>query len=197
MLVVTFGRKQVMQMMSSFFVLAYFVAGFIASLLNINEQIILLFFSISMLCIFLIYQKENKKSLYYNVEIRILAKTLELKAKLDTGNELKDSLFGDAVIVVSEECVKEELGEEIICILKNEKIDIPQQYQSRIKLITFQTIAEEGIKIGIKLDQIIIRTENQILESRAILILTDRKLKSCDALIGVNLLEGAYQYQIS
>lgn len=195
MLTITFGKKQVMNLVSSFFILAYFVAGLIASLLNVHEQLILIIFAVSAVIVFWIYQREKEKNQYYDIQIYFLEKEIELKAKLDTGNELKDSLFGDAVIVANEEKMKKELSEEIILIMNNERLKIPEQYQKRIKLISFQTISEEGIKIGIKLDKVIINLPEKQLENRAILILSDKVIKKCDVLIGFNLLEGCFEYE--
>lgn len=193
MLIITYGKKQILNIVSNFCILSYFIAGFIASILNVQNEIVLILFAISTFCLFIIYHKENKKQNYYEIEAVFLGNEINLKAKLDTGNELKDSLFGDAVIVVSEESIKGELNEEIICILRNERLEIPKKYQNKIKLITFQTIAEEGIKMGIKLDYVEIYDRNQKIKNQAVLILTDRKFNGYDALIGMNLLEGAYQ----
>lgn len=193
MLIITYGKKQILNTVSNFYILSYFIAGFIASILNIQNEIILILFAISTLCLFIFYHKENKRQNYYEVEACFLESEITLKAKLDTGNELKDSLFGDAVIVASEESIKNELSDDVIRILKNERLEIPKKYQNKIKLITFQTIVEEGIKIGIKLDSVEIYAQNQKIKNQAILILTDKKFNGYDALIGVNLLEGAYQ----
>jgi len=195
MLIITFGRKKLTNIMSSFFVLTYFIAGFISSILNVQSQIILIVFSISMFISYWYYQKQKKNQNYYEIEAYFLESEINLKAKLDTGNELKDSLFGDAVIVASEESVKKELEEDLLRVLKNERLEIPKQYQNKIRLITFQTISGQGIKIGIQLDRVILYSQKQKIENQAILILTDKNFKGYDALIGPNLIDGAYQYQ--
>lgn len=195
MLVITYGTKDIIKMSSVFIVVSYFVSGMIASLLNVNSQIILLLYGVASVIIFYFYNKAMKKNKFYEVEIELYEKQLNLCTKLDTGNELCDSIFGDPVIVVSEEKVKKQLGTELIKILNNERLEIPELYKNRIKLISFKTISGEGIKIGIKLDRIIISTENQKIESKAILILSDRRFKNYDALIGENLLEGGYIYE--
>lgn len=195
MLLISYGKKQILNNISNFCIISYFIAGVIASLLNVHNEIVLVILSIVTLVLFVFYHKETKKQNFYEIEIDFLGNKINLKAKLDTGNELKDSLFGDAVIVVSEDSIKDELNNEIICILKNERLEIPRMYQNKIRLITFRTIAEEGIKTGIKLDSVIIYTKKQEIENQAILILTDKKFNQYDALIGLNLLEGAYQFQ--
>lgn len=192
MLLITFGKREITYRMSTLFIIAYFVAGIIASLLHVQETIIMLFLAISACILFWLYHQINKKQEYYEMEAFFLGEEMELKAKLDTGNELRDSLFGEAVIVVSEEKAKKELNQELISIMKNERLKIPEQYQNRIKLISFQTIAEEGIKIGIRLDHVVIHLPDKNIENKAILILTNQKLKGYDALIGANLLENAY-----
>lgn len=195
MLTITFGRKEITSMLSSFLVLAYSVAGIIASLLNVDSQIIMIIFSISMIIVFYLYKKNQNHNECYEIYLELLENEIDLIAKLDTGNELKDSIFGDSVIVVSEEKIKNKLDNELIKILNNERLEIPEKYKNRIKLISFKTISGEGIKIGIKLDKVIINAESKNIESRAIMILSDKRFLNYDALIGMNLLEGGFEYE--
>lgn len=195
MLLISFGKKEIKEMLSSFFIASYGIAGIIASLLDINSQILMLLFAISMMLIFYIYKSNYKNRDYYELRLEIMENQIDLIAKLDTGNELSDAIFGDAVIVVSEEKIKNKIETELIKILNNERLEIPDKYKNRIKLISFTTISGEGIKIGIKLDKAIIYTENQKIENKAIMVLTESKLKKYDALIGRNLLEGGFKYE--
>ena len=195
MLCITFGRKEILNTTSSFFIISYFIAGCIASLLHVKHIEILIFFIIVSVVLFLYFQKERKRNLYYMIEVHILNKKITLKAKLDTGNELKDKLFGKSVIVVSEGNIREHLEKDMLSILKNETIEIPIKYENRIKMIAFRTITEESIKIGIKLDRVIIYMKEGIFENNAVLILTKEKFNGYDALIGLSLLEKAYQLQ--
>ena len=195
MLIVTFGKKEVSIILSSFFVLTYSIAGIISSLLKVNSQMILIIFAISMIIIFYIYKRNQKHNEYYEISIKIIGREIELLAKVDTGNELKDSIFGDAVIIVSDEKIKNKLEEELIRILNNERLEIPDKYKNKIKLISFKTISDEGIKIGIKLDKILINKDDKNIESKAIMILSERKFRNYDALIGINLLEGGFEYE--
>ena len=195
MLAISFGIKEITNMLSSFFILAYSIAGIIASLLNINNQIVMLSFAVSMIIIFYLYKRNQIQNEYYEIKIEILQNEIDLIAKLDTGNELRDTIFGDAVIVVSEEKIKNILEEELIRILNNERLEIPDRYKNRIKLISFKTISGEGIKIGIKLDKIIIYKEGKGIKSKAIMILSERKFRNYDVLIGKSLLEGGFEYE--
>lgn len=195
MLAITFGKKEVSVNLSSYFVLAYTIAGIIASLLNANSQVIMIMFALSTIIIFYLYKKNQRHNEYYEIYIELLPNEIELIAKLDTGNELRDSIFGDAVIVVSEERIKNKLDEELLEILNNERLEISDRYKNRIKLISYKTISGEGIKIGIKIDKVIISTENKNIESKAIMILSEKKFKNYDALIGNNLLEGGFEYE--
>lgn len=193
MLMITFGKKQMMNTVTSFGVLVYLIAGIIASLLNVPEKIILLFFAISMLFLFWLYRRKKEESLCYEIHAYFMGREMDLMAKLDTGNELKDHLFGEAVIVANEEKIREELPEDLIAIMKNERLKIPAQYQNRMKLISFQTISGEGIKIGIKLDKIFLQMQGKAMENQAILVLSEQKIRNYDALIGPNLLEGCFE----
>ena len=194
MLIVTFGKKEISIILSSFFVLTYLVAGLITSILNVNSQMVLIIFELTMIYVFHIYKQNQKRNSFYELHIQILEKEMEVIAKLDTGNELRDSIFGDSVIIVSEEKVNAVVDEELIKILNNEIFEIPDIYINKIKLISFKTISEVGMKNGIKV-KTIINCENKKIESKAVMILTKNKFKGYDALIGCELLEGGYEYE--
>lgn len=195
MLLITFGIKEVTNMLSSFFILAYSIAGIITSLLNVDDQIVMVIFAISMFLIFYSYRKKQIYNEYYEIEITLLQNEIGLIAKLDTCNELKDGIFGESVIVVSEQNIKNNLDKELIKVLKNEMLEIPDKYKNKIKLISFKTISERGIKIGIKLDKLIIYKNEKKYETNAIMILSERKFKNYDVLIGSNVLEGGFKYE--
>lgn len=195
MLIITFGKKEVSIIFSSFFIITYSIAGIIASILNVSSQAILISFAILTVIIFYLYQKNQKYNEYYEVYLQVLGYEIELTAKLDTGNELRDSIFGDAVIVVSEEKVKNKFDKELLKILNNESLEISDKYKNRIKLISFKTISGNGIKIGIKLNKIIVSTETKQIENKAIMILSEKRFRNYDALIGNNLLEGGFEYE--
>lgn len=193
MLIISFGIREITVNLSSFFTLAYLIAGVISSILKLNNQVIMISFAILMIIIFYEYRKNKKRKEYYEVNIEIIQNEIELIAKVDTGNELRDSIFGDAVIVVAEEKIKNKIDEELIKILNNERLEIPDRYKNKIKLISYKTISGEGIKIGIKLNKFIIYTETKKIENRATMILTERKFNGYDALIGNSLLEGGFE----
>lgn len=195
MLYITFGKKEITFMTSSFFVLSYIIAGIIASILKINSQAMLILVAISSIIIFYLYKRNQKYNDYYELHIEFLQTELTLTAKLDTGNELKDNILGEPVIVVSEEKIKNKIENELVKILNNERLEIPERYKNRIRLISFKTISGEGIKIGLKLDKVIIYTETKNIESNAIMILTERNFRNYNTLIGRNLLEGGFEYE--
>ena len=195
MLMISFGIKNIKEILSSFFIVAYILAGVIASLLNVSSQIMMCIFAISMLIIFYLYKRAQKNNDYYELYVELQESDFELIAKLDTGCNLSDSIIGDPVIVVSEEKIKNKIENELIKILNNERLQIPDKYKNKIKLISFKTITGEGIKIGIKLDKVIIYEENKKIETKAVMILTERNFRKYDALIGRNLLEGGYEYE--
>ena len=195
MLVISFGKKEVCVILSSFFCVAFFVAGIIGAILNIDDQIIMIIFAVGMTGIFCFYKNKLKNKNYYEVEIELFENRFDAIAKLDTGNELKDSLLGEPVIVISEDKAKKEFDDELIKILNNERLEIPNRYKNKIKLISFNTISDDGIKMGIRLDKVIIEEENKKIESKATMILSKRDFKTYDVLIGKSLLEGGYEYE--
>lgn len=190
MLVITFGFKDIKIILSSFFTIAYILSGIISSIVNIKTQIITFLFAVAVLIFFYLYEKNKKYEEYYEIEIKVLEDEINLIAKLDTGNELKDSMFGTSVIVVEESKIKEKVDKELIKVLNNEILEIPEKYKNKIKLISFKTISGEGIKVGIKLDEVCIERENEQIESKAIMVLSKHSFKKYDALIGKELIEG-------
>ena len=192
MLLIAFGKKEINYSICTLLIITYWIAGIIASILQVKGQIIMIAIACFSYILYFLYSKIEEKQKYYEIAVGFLGEEIPLKAKLDTGNELKDGLFGEPVIVISEEKAKDELSSELIRIMKNERLEIPHQYQNRIKLISFKTISGEDIKIGIKLDYVIISKEDKKIENKAIMILTEQKLNGYDTLIGSNLLEGAY-----
>ncbi len=195
MLWISFGIKQLNVVLSSFFTLAYLIAGITASILNINNQMVMIIFAFSIILIFCIYERNKKKNDFYDIEIQLYNNEINLKAKLDTGNELRDSLFGSPVIVVSEEKIKNRIDSELIKVLNNERLEIPDIYKNKIKLISFKTISGEGIKIGIKVDIELICEKNKYIKRKAIMILSERNFKNYDVLIGEGLLQGGFEYE--
>lgn len=195
MLIITFGKKEVSIVLSSFFVLSYIIAGIISSLLKVDSQVTLIVYAIFTIIVFYIYKRNQKHNELYEICIEVFGKKIDLVAKLDTGNELKDSIFGDAVIIVSEEKIKNKLEEELIKILNNEKLEISDKYKNKIKIISFTTIADEGIKIGVKLDSALIINGDKIIKSKAIMILSEKRFENYDALISLDLLEGGFEYE--
>ncbi len=194
MLLICFGKKEMRLFISSFFVLSYFIAGIIASFSFVNGKIMMAFLAIVTAGAFLKFQQKRSRQNDYEIKIKLLEKEVVLEAKLDTGNELRDSIFGTPVIVVEETIVKEIWGEELVKILNNERLAIPKVYQHRIKLISFHTVASEEVRVGIKLDGVTIEKGSKRLEGKAVMILTNAKMKDYQALIGNHLLEECFVY---
>lgn len=192
MIVIAFGKKEIATLISPFFVLAYLLAGILSSLWK-EENVALLLLAVSMIGWYVWQQRQKKRNHYYDLLAYFLGEEFHWKAKWDTGNELKDGIWGEPVIVLSEKKAKENFPETLYRILKNERLEIPKQYQSRIRLISFHTIAGEGMKVGIQLDSVMFQKGNTVYESKAIAMVADQTFFQYDALIGNPLLEKSYE----
>ncbi|MBR4110864.1 MAG: sigma-E processing peptidase SpoIIGA [Clostridia bacterium] len=142
----------------------------------------------------------NQQKLYESYRCKIIVNIdeieLSMNAFIDTGNTLKDYISGESVIFVSMRELEKNLPENLIKILKSEVFEIEEKYYGRIKMIEYQTINQNrNILVGIKADNVIVKTEKCIIKNEKIIIApTENKFKNYEALIGMNILEEGYVY---
>lgn len=149
-----------------------------------------------MLYIFVkIYNNKKMYDKYFcKIQINVDEFILKLNAFIDTGNTLRDKVSGECVLFVSTEELEKRFPENLIKILKSEVLEVNEKYYGRIKMISYQTINnDENILIGIKADNVIVENNDCIIRNDNIIIAPmERKLKNCEALIGMNILEEGY-----
>lgn len=143
----------------------------------------------------------SKKGLIYDIEIKVNENYTKLKAMLDTGNQLKDPITGNPVIVVEKDSLYEILPgtllnrtEEIIGGEWNENEE-NISYRARFRIIPFTSIGKQnGILLGFKVDKVTIITDTEnIICKNVIVCIYNQKLAKTDAysaLIGLDILEG-------
>lgn len=138
--------------------------------------------------------KQENTSLYKKIHINLYDKKIELNAKIDTGNSLKEPFSNLPVIVVNEEKINEfiPLSTKSLTTYDLLNSDKHKDIQTKLRVIPFKTISGEGILPAFKPDYIIIYDDNNIPSKKEVYIaickegILDPKY---DALINPEILE--------
>lgn len=115
-------------------------------------------------------------------------KELTLKAKIDTGNTLKEPFSNTPVIVTNYESIKSIIKNKIPeNIFEN---DYETKTPLRIRVVPFKTIMGEGLLPAFKPDKLIIQYNNQSFEKNAFIAICKENIidSSYSALINPELL---------
>ena len=118
MLLIEFRKKEINYSICTLLIITYWIAGIIASILQVKGQIIMIAIACFSYILYFLYSKIEEKQKYYEIAVGFLGEEIPLKAKLDTGNELKDGLFGEPVIVISEEKAKDFITDNYLTMIK-------------------------------------------------------------------------------
>lgn len=168
----------------------------------------------------------GKKSILYDIEIKIgenemkqknledkgvkehqKGDSIKMKAMLDTGNGLKDPITGVPVIVVEKERLSGFLPEEILNhtedIIKGDWSNLEENlgYRARFRIIPFQSIGKQnGMLLGFKVDEVKVMNDIQeIINHNVIVGLYNQSLSKANtysALIGLDMLEGREENEL-
>ena len=136
-------------------------------------------------------------SVYGNIRIVMNNKEIELKAMLDTGNLLVEPISKSPVIIVEKEKLNNIIPDDILNIDIGgdvERIDVRDEYISKIKLIPYSSVGKEnGILMGIRAEKLIIELDNKKYETDDVIIgVFKKQFKSngkYSALLGIDILE--------
>lgn len=146
------------------------------------------------ICNFLIGQKEIPLS-FCTITIFHKEQCVKLKAKIDTGNTLREPFSNSPIIVTTYKAIKNLIEKELPeDFFKTCNTDILQKYITKnslkIRMVPFKTIMGEGIIPAFKVDKLIIDYKNKtITKSAFIAICKDNTLcESFAALINPELL---------
>lgn len=165
--------------------------------------------------------KLNGKNRFIDTEVFYKEKVLKIKALLDSGNMLNDPISGVPVIIVEKQQLYKIIPEDFLNYIEKiiggglsdsyerrirdrkyndiEKRDYEdeklKEYLSRIRIVPFMSLGKEnGMLIGIRMDKVRIKTEDEDIERKNIIVgIYNKKLtkdNKYNALIGLNLLEG-------
>ena len=162
-----------------------------------------LFFIISTLITYLVIrflsfltgQKDTEKS-FCNLKIEQNNKTINLKAKIDTGNNLKDPFSNKPVIVAEYKFIKNIIPTELIkFFLKGETnfgySDVTKIKNLKFRTIPFNTVLGSGVMPAFMPDKVkIIKKDKKEIVKDAFIAICKNKIlnEGYNALVGVDLL---------
>lgn len=193
--------KEIFKICMLFIFVSSCIGGF-ASVINSDNVFLkqLLAFLFSTIIFYVFWKIKNNRIIcdqyMCNVKINIDNTEINLRAYIDTGNTLKDSVSDDSVMFVAEEVLKQKLSPQLIKILNGEILELDEKYYGKIKMIEYQTIgSSDNLLIGIKVDNVIVENEDCTIKNEKVIIApTERKFNNCEAIIGINILEEGYVY---
>lgn len=140
------------------------------------------------------YYKKKKWKIrnQYKLTFKVENRKIELKAFLDTGNFLSTNITKEPVIVVSKNAIKYQISKELLDLLENgNKECLTFNILKNIRLINYSVLnAEMQVMYGLKIKDITIETEKNIICRDAVIALSKNEIYESDAIIGINLLEG-------
>lgn len=86
----------------------------------------------------------------YDVQVTILQNTKKAKAKVDTGNDLKDPISGNPVLLANERWIADILPQDMDALIQHGNID--PRLQSRFRMLYCKTATGSGLLPAIKPD---------------------------------------------
>lgn len=132
-------------------------------------------------------KKLQKKDFICKIEVKLCGKIIKTRAFLDSGNNLKDPLTKEPVIIIEKELIKKVINLENINLGKGGDENI------KIRLIPFKSIGKQnGMLIGVRANYIVIKYDGEeVIKKDVIIGIYEKQIsKSYSALIGLNLLNG-------
>lgn len=197
---ITYRSKELGEMIQDvimLYVVTYFIGGIMTEIINyIPEQMIgamlaiLIGYVLSLLARKIFHDHIRRENYQCKIQIQLGNELWWAKALIDTGHDLQDTISGETVMIMTEKKI-EELSKELSTILKGEAIEIPSQYETKIRMVSYQSIGkQEGILYGIQVDKVTIYYDGAIIENKnVILALTENQFQKFDAILGLNVLE--------
>lgn len=169
----------------------------------------------------------GKKTILYDIEIKVKEvaesdvdtndiagggkkienKVVKMKAMLDTGNQLREPITGNPVIIVEKDKLFGFLPESILNhtdeIIGGDWGENEENtcYRARFHIIPFSSIGKQnGMLLGFKVDEVKVITDTEeIINQKVIVCLYNQKLSrknTYSALIGLDMLEGREENEL-
>lgn len=188
--------KELFKQVLVFYIVTFIYGGVVLS--NLKDSHFKIITYISLVSIFLtsiwkIFKDTiTKESCMCEIIIKLEDIYIKAKALIDTGHDLKDNTTGEEVIIIQEDSIKEQ--DELIKILKGQELIIPEEYETRIRILKYNALGvEKGILLGIKVDKVVIYYNGYEIENKNVIIgITGNKFKKYNAIINFNLIERGY-----
>ncbi len=181
----------------SLHIITYLLGGILLSMMNdVNNQSMAIVISlICCICLVLII-KEIFKNIFsrekFSCDVRIIIneKDIIVKAFIDTGNKLKDVVTGDEVMIINENKIAE-FSRELFDALRGIMLEIPDEYQTKIRMITYNSIGnQDDVLYGIKADSVIVYYDGKEIENKNVVVaICEDEIKKFDAIISLDLIE--------
>jgi stage II sporulation protein GA (sporulation sigma-E factor processing peptidase) len=194
-------KEDALKYLIIFYMVTYIFGGLVFSLLgNINNNTICLILGITMVALLLISiwkifrKKINQDSCKCNICIEINGEYINAIALIDTGHCLKDNVNETDVILINKSCLLDVVPNDVLELLTNKEICIPDKFISKIRILNFKTIDKNlGILLGLKIDNVKIYYDGKIVENdKAIIAISNRDIENYDAIINFSLIDGGY-----
>jgi len=131
----------------------------------------------------------NLEELLYDVEIKLFDKKILIKAFLDSGHNVKETITGYPVIIVEKSVLEKLVPSEIIEKIRNNDFEFDEKWKKRVRIIPIYTISKDSeVVIGFLVDECVIyMPEGNKYINKLIVASCDKKLSKdskYDALIG-------------
>ncbi len=182
----------------------YYHTNFSLVLINLGRGIVLsnisykltalMFLLLLPLVIVLLYFKrcyDKNAPLIYEVQLVFGDEKVNARGLMDTGNCLYDPISQKPVILIEDKLVKQLLApdfyEDIHKLMKNlegcpqyeSEWDIKAKYLLKLRLIPYKSVGKSGMLLGIKMDKLLIYTENEtIYNEKVIVAISDNSLST-------------------
>lgn len=139
-------------------------------------------------------QKDGKT--FCDMEIKIYDKVVTVRAKIDTGHNIKEPFSGLPVIIICKEVLKDVIPKEIIDfpnIQDNERDSESIKYgiKNKVRLIPFSTVMGKGILPAIKIDYVTFQGKNEKIKKEAYVAICLNEIieEGFEALVSPELVE--------
>ena len=183
--------KEFIKHLITFYIVSFVIAGICLYTYGEKFKTIIYVLAISSIIYELInsYKSKFRISNYiYDMDLIIDNHKYEIKAFLDTGNELV-SKYNEPVIVLSPRIIKC-FDDELQKILLYEEVLLNSKYADDIQNVQFNSLGNRGAsKKGIRIDDTVLYYKNKRIKSTVIAIASDVDFKSYDSIIGLNYIE--------
>ncbi len=137
--------------------------------------------------------KQENTSLYKKIHISISNKNIDLNAKIDTGNNLKEPFSNLPVIVVNREKINSLIPQDIQLLTSQDLLN-PEKIKNlstKLRVVPFKTISGEGILPAFKPDYITIYDNNSEIQKEVYIAICKEEIldPKYDALINPEILK--------